>query len=430
MAELGNKVLVNVCQLCWQRAAKRNAGTGRCRTFCNVRPARESKPQLLVVAVRNSRCQVLAVGRHCEHSVLDLLQADLVVLVLHPFGPNTSNIISVALPPRGEQHAHGFPSNALHLARKHFVIGGHLSVRFCKRRVKTTNPGKTVCCGVRCSKVLSDLAAVTAERLPEQRRNSVGVHGHVAVVVLRVHNVIVEATDLVLVSELVANNFHLGFRRSGKNVNSLANAAVGPPSQLDFFGNALVIGAFARFSKASVRANNWVARLVLGLGAHADKPSLLLRGKLLELLTFQGLQAFKRLLPFGFYFLAAPAVEQQHSVLVGAVLTVLVEVRFNALGVANGSVLVLFELRLAAAHKPARAHCVVPRVVLVLGPDFHGPLGQLNVLEPVLLRAKHRKNRGALLERVVITGKLLRNNVGTIVPQVCNIPEIFREHIH
>ena len=68
-------------------------------------------------------------------------------------------------------------------------------------------------------------------------------------------------------------------------------------------------------------------------------------------------------------------MEQQHAVCVGAVLTVLVEVRFNAFGVANGSVLVLFELRLAAAHKPARAHCVVPPVLLIRGPDFHGPLG-------------------------------------------------------
>ena len=267
-------------------AAAGNADPGRGRTFSNVGPAWETKTKLFVVAIGHGGCQVLAVGRHCKHCGLRLLQRNLVVLVLDPLGAHTINVFRLTLPSGREQHTHGFPSNALHLAREHSVLSCDRPVRFRECWVKTTNAGKAIGCGVRGSKVLADLAAVAAERLPEQRRNGVGVHGHVAVCVLRVHNVIVEATNLVLVAKLVANNFHLGFGRRGKDTNSLANAAVGSPCKFNLLGNALVVGAGAWIAKASVRANNWIACWVLGLGPHADKPSLLLGAKVLELLTF------------------------------------------------------------------------------------------------------------------------------------------------
>ena len=123
-------------------------------------------------------------------------------------------------------------------------------------------------------------------------------------------------------------------------------------------------------------------------------------------------------------------MEQQHAVLVCAVLAVFVKVRFNTLGVPNGSVLVLFKLWLTAAHKPARAHCVVPLVLLVRGPDFHCPLGQLDVHEPVLLWAEHGKHTCALLKGVVVSGELLRNNVCAVVPKVGNVANVAWENVH
>ena len=322
----------------WQRAAACNTSPGRGRAFNNVGPAWEAKAKVFAVAVRNSSCQVFAVRSHCEHRGAGFFQRDFVGLVPVPNSADSVNVSLLALPLCGEQHAHSLPCNALNLTREQIKLHSSAAVSLSERWVQTANAGKAITGGTGRAKVLADLTTVAAERLPEQRSDCVGIHCHVTPRILRIHNVVKEATHLVLITKRVANNFHLCIAWSSKNLNGFANASVRTPSKFNFTNNTFVISAGAWPTKASVRANNWEAGRVLGLSAHTDKPSLLFRRKVFKLLALQRLKSFNGLLAALFGLAAAPAQEQKHSVLVLLMLAVLIQIWFDVSFVAERAI--------------------------------------------------------------------------------------------
>ena len=105
-----------------------------------------------------------------------------------------------------------------------------------------------------------------------------GIHCDVATFVLRVHDIVEETTDLVLVPKCARNRVHFGLGVSRQYGYGLLNRVVAAPCELVFVA---LVSEF-RSTELPVRGDDWERRVMVGLGIHPYEPRLPFNREFLE----------------------------------------------------------------------------------------------------------------------------------------------------